>query len=355
MKKRYLYLALLTLALIAVIFTYNKLKSKQILQEHLASGKPVLVRLFEGREDLSFRGIASINDTVVWVSGNFGTFGKSLDGGKHWVFGGIPGADSLQFRDIHLFDGETALAMGAGAPTAIFKTTNGGSTWHMVYHNPDTALFLDGFDFWPDGSGIAFGDPINNRFLILKTLDFGETWEADSINSPLAQVGEAGFAASGTSLVCAGDSTVYFVTGGSQSRLLYSANRGKSWEAFALPMAQGAETKGAFSIVVKQHIIVVGGDYANDSDTIGTVGMIDENENIEQGKGLPYQSAVQFVNDTLAISVGTAGCFVSRNGGKTWEQFSNDGMHTLVISKNGTQIYTAGPHGRIGKIAFKNM
>ena len=37
--------------------------------------------------------------------------------------------------------------------------------------------FYDAMDFWDNRSGIAFGDAIDGRLLILRTFDGGEHWE----------------------------------------------------------------------------------------------------------------------------------------------------------------------------------
>ena len=354
MKKRYAYLALFSLGLIGAIWLYNSLKSRQVLQEHLASGKPTLRKLFEGKEELSFRGIAALNDSVVWVSGNFGTFGKSLDGGEHWVFGKIPGADSLQFRDIQLFDRKAALLMGSGYPTTIYKTTNGGLDWHQVYYNPDSSFFLDGMDFWPDGNGLALGDPINGKFVLLRTEDYGDTWELDTVNAPDAIPGEAAFAASGTAIRCHAVNQVTFVSGGAQARVFTSNDRGNSWSISVLPIQAGNNTKGAFSFDrFANHIVVVGGDYDHNADTIATGAWSNDLTNFNLVQGLPYQSSVAFHNDSIVLSVGTSGCFVSFNSGMTWTLFSGDELHAVTKSQSGEKLFVSGPHGRIGFIDFK--
>ena len=72
----------------------------------------------------------------------------------------------------------------------------------IVYKNDDPASFLNCMDFWEDGKGVAFGDVIDGKIMILLTEDFGKTWrQAAPENIPDALEGEVGFAASGTSLV----------------------------------------------------------------------------------------------------------------------------------------------------------
>ena len=46
------------------------------------------------------RGLAVVNDRVVWASGNQGTFTRTIDGGTTWSSGTVPGAADLDFRDV---------------------------------------------------------------------------------------------------------------------------------------------------------------------------------------------------------------------------------------------------------------
>ncbi len=75
----------------------------------------------------------------------------------------------------------------------------------------------------------AVGDPIDGKFVILRTSD-GESWEqlpTDQI--PAALPSEGAFAASGTCLAIYSYEHVYFVTGGPAARLFHSSDAGYSW------------------------------------------------------------------------------------------------------------------------------
>src|SRR5262245_36605185 len=52
--------------------------------------------------------VSPVNEQVVWLSGSKGTFVHTTDGGTTWKAGRVPGADSLQFRDVHAVDANTA-------------------------------------------------------------------------------------------------------------------------------------------------------------------------------------------------------------------------------------------------------
>ncbi|HEY9227146.1 MAG TPA: hypothetical protein VIP11_10895, partial [Gemmatimonadaceae bacterium] len=73
--------------------------------------------------------VSPVNDRVAWVSGSLGTWLRTTDGGTTWQTGRVPGADSLQFRDVHAVDANTAylLSIGDGNQSRIYKTTDAGA------------------------------------------------------------------------------------------------------------------------------------------------------------------------------------------------------------------------------------
>src|SRR3954452_4573623 len=77
------------------------------------------------------RGVSAVSDRVAWASGASGTILRTVDGGRTWQARGIPGTDSLDFRDVDAMDERTAyvLSIGFGEASRIYKTTDGGATW----------------------------------------------------------------------------------------------------------------------------------------------------------------------------------------------------------------------------------
>lgn len=283
---------------------------------------PQLEICYQEDTSLVFRGISALDDHVVWASSNQGSVVKTEDGGVNWTILKIPGAEQIQFRDIHVFNTNTAVIMGAGWPTRMYKTTDAGTNWRLVYENNDSAVFLDAFDFWPDGSGLCFGDPINGKFFMLKTIDGGSSWF--EIPGPEAAEGEAGFAASGTSLICFGinDDAALFASGGTDSHIFISPNRGISWVSQPSGFIAGRPSRGIFGIAKgEERLLFVGGDYLNpqlDSLTVGAIFFEMDDIKGSMGFGLPYQSAAVILSDSIAISVGTPGCHISFDGGFYW-------------------------------------
>jgi photosystem II stability/assembly factor-like uncharacterized protein len=310
--------------------------------------------VYAGDKSLNFRGLYALSDQTVWASGNLGTVVFTNDAGQTWQTIKVPDAGHLQFRDIHLFDEKTALIMGSGWPTHIYKTADAGVNWRLVYVNNDSSVFLNSFDFWPDGSGICFGDPVNGTFFMLKTTDFGEHWEA--FEGPPAEKGEVGFAASGTSLVCFADSAVIFGSGGAVSHIFKSPNRGQTWAAELSGLASGSPSKGVFGIALNGFdCIAVGGDYRKESERDKTSAVfVFKNEEVISGqpKGLPYQSAVIWYDSHSAISVGTTGCYFSTDFGLSWIEYAITPLHTISKARTGNSVFAAGPDGRIYKLVI---
>ena len=159
------------------------------------------IELLHSDPNTSIRGLSVVNDKVIWVSGSNGKVGKSVDRGKTWQWFSVSGYEKRDFRDIEAFDSSTAVIIAVAEPAIILRTQDGGSSWNKVYENTDTGMFLDAMEFWNEESGIVIGDPIEGRFFICRTFDGGKTWkEIPFENRPVADSGEACFAASGTNI-----------------------------------------------------------------------------------------------------------------------------------------------------------
>src|SRR3954470_9888257 len=67
------------------------------------------------------RGLSVVSRDIAWVSGSEGTCLRTTDGGKTWVARTLPGASSLDFRDVHAVDTDIAylLSIGEGENSRI--------------------------------------------------------------------------------------------------------------------------------------------------------------------------------------------------------------------------------------------
>ena len=305
----------------------------------------------------SLRGLSVVNDSVAWVSGSNGTWAISTDAGLNWKWNQLSTYNKLDFRDIEAFSDRKAVMVNAGAPSVILLTDDGGASWKEVYRNESSEIFLDGIDFWDDKNGIIYGDPINGQMVLLKTSDGGNSWINISSNNHIALIrGEASFAASGTGIRCGKNGKVWIATGGAQSRIFYSADYGKSWNAYACPIIQGKSSTGPFSIAFyKNKGIAVGGDYLQDTSRINNTLLSADKGQTWNQVVIPtfgYRSAVEYLSPKVLVATGPGGTDLSINAGKSWQKLSDDGYHTVRKAKSGKLVLLSGSNGKIAQIRY---
>jgi len=221
-----------------------------------------------------FIGVHAVDENVVWVSGTGGRFVRTSDGGATWSPGVVPGADSLQFRDVHAIDANTAflLSIGNGLSSRIYLTEDGGATWSMVYQNDDLNAFFDCFSFWSRDRGFAFSDSYENEFHLIQTNDGGASWSRiDPTVVPDARDGEGAFAASGTCVVTRPGGLGWFSTGASSvdTRVIRTTDYGETWSEAPTPIRSDSPTSGIFtlSFLDDSNGIAMGGEF-NVADTL---------------------------------------------------------------------------------------
>lgn len=305
----------------------------------------------------SLRGLSVVNDNVIWVSGSGGMVGKSSTGGKSWKWMTVKGFEKAEFRDIEAFDANTAVIMAIAEPAYILKTTDGGDTWRVVYENKNKGMFLDAMDFSSSKDGIVIGDPIDGKPFIATTDDSGNTWtEKQTIAT--VDSGEAFFAASGTNIRLFDHGKYFMVSGGKRSRLI--TNEG----ATVLPIVQGKETTGANSIDIfdngiaekpGNHMIVVGGDFNADSASKNICFVSHNGGKTWQEPKVPphgYRSCVEYLSKKDLIACGLNGVDFSNDGGRNWKWISKEGFHVCRIAKIGSAVFLAGGNGKIAKLVF---
>lgn len=307
----------------------------------------------------SLRGLSVVSDKITWVSGSNGSVGKTLDGGATWQWIKPKGYEKLDFRDIEAFDDRQAIIVNAGSPAYILKTIDGGTTWTETYKNTDTAIFLDGMGFWDKNKGIIFGDPINNKMQLLKTVDAGKSWVdiSEHLKLPLAK-GEAGFAASGTTIKTLSGGKVWIATGGMASNIYFSSDYGLNWQVFKCPIWQGENSTGPFSIDFydAKNGVAVGGNYVKDKDNSNNILLTSDGGKTWQKPISPvlgYRSGVTYINAKTLIATGTSGTDISVDGGKTWKAISNISFNAVQKVKKGRQVLVAGNKGFIYQVKQK--
>ena len=266
---------------------------------------------------VSLRGLCVVNEQVVWASGTQGTVLRSVNAGASWQSVGPRLLATLDFRDVHGFDGQQAVICSAGQPARMYRTEDGGGSWQLVLEDPRRAAFFDAMAFLDDSRGLLYGDPIDGVASMYATADGGRNWAllpANSVPEPVE--GEAAFAASGT-CVLAGDGCFWVATGGRATRLFRSSDAGATWSVAALPLLHGRASTGAFSLAFadRRNGVVVGGDYRQPRVGAGTAAVTHDGGQSwvasPAGAG-GYRSGVAYVAGRDAyVAVGSDGCSVS--------------------------------------------
>lgn len=317
------------------------------------------VRILNQDAKADLRGLSVVNDMVIWASGSKGTVGKSTDGGKTWKWVIVKGFEQRDFRDIEAFDAASAVIIAVDAPAYILKTINGGESWKIVYENKTAGMFLDALEFWNEISGIVIGDPIDNKVFVARTFDGGNTWmEIPHNYRPIADSGEAFFAASGTNVRALDRDESVMVSGGTQSNLYIRDKKTR------LPVLQGRETTGANSIAVLDNnklkggstMIVVGGDFSNPrSDSMNCFYTANHGKTWKAPRIPPhgYRSSIEYLSKKHLVTCGPTGVDYSTDGGNTWKLISKEGFHVCRIAKNGSAVFLAGANGKLAKLVYR--
>lgn len=302
----------------------------------------------------SLRGLSVVSSKIVWASGSNGTVLRSLDGGQHWEIRKVPGAESLDFRDVEAFDANTSLIMasGIGEASRVYLTKDGGNVWTLVLGNPDKSGFFDAMKFWNRNDGILLGDPVAGRFTIFTTHTGGQTWTRS--NQPAALEGEGAFAASGTCLTVLGSHEAWFGTGGPGiARVFHTSDGGGAWTVSSTPMSGSTTAAGIFSLVFldPNHGAALGGDYQKPAQTSHTLTLTQDggqNWALEANNPSGYRSAVAYAKSRhLLIAVGTNGSDYSLDVGKSWTRIASDSLNAVAC--HGASLWAVGPKGLIVK------
>ena len=307
-----------------------------------------------------FRGVSVVSESVAWASGANGTFSRTIDGGAHWQSSVVAGAEKLDFRDVHGVDENTAyvLSIGNGESSRIYKTIDGGRNWTSQFTNSNPKAFFDCIAFWDATNGVAFSDPVDGKFIIIRTTDGAHWSPVPPENIPPAIEGEAAFAASGTSIVTQGARNAWIGTGGKAARVFRTEDAGLTWKVASTPIVSGGSATGIFSVAFRDanNGVIVGGDYQKEKESSANFAVTtDGGETWSLGPQLPgFRSAVSYVrlgSRWDLIASGPSGSDYSSDNGRTWSPISETGFHALSFLPTSAVGLAVGDGGRISKWA----
>lgn len=305
---------------------------------------------------VELRGLSVVSPTVAWASGASGTVIRTVDG-VHWRALKVPDAAAIDLRDIHAFDADTAIAMGAGpgAASRLYRTVDGGASWQTVLTNSVPAGFWDAMAFWDARRGLLFGDPVDGVFQVYTTGDGGATWQASPATGLAALAGEGAFAASGSCITVAGKEDAWIVTGSAaQARAFHSRDGGLSWQAAPLPIPAGAPSRGAFSVAFLdggRTGMAAGGDYR--VPALGTLNGARSSDGGATWQAAPIlPSGFMSVLTTVPgapralVAAGLAGSGYSRDAGLTWTELGSVPLNTVGFASPAAG-WAVGPKGLV--------
>jgi len=305
--------------------------------------------------------VSAVSESVAWASGAGGTWIRTSDGGATWTTGRVPGADSLQFRDVHALDARTAwlLSIGNGAASRIYRTTDGGANWTRQFTNPDAKGFYDCMGFWDARRGVVIGDAIDDRMAVLLTTDAGEHWtRVPPASLPRADAGEGSFAASGTCLTTGPNGRAWIVMNTpARSRLLRTNDFGRSWALETLPITTH-EGSGAQSVLFRdaKHGMVIGGGYGvKPGDTL--VAITDDGGDTWRPRSAPAfkvgtwgGSFVPGARTRTVVAVGPSGSAWSADLGASWVPIDSANYWAVGFGPGRTG-WAVGTQGRVTRLS----
>ncbi|KAA3622234.1 MAG: oxidoreductase [Bacteroidetes bacterium] len=309
----------------------------------------------------SIRALEVVDDKTVWFAGSGGVFGYTKDGGASWTIDSIK-TDSIvpHFRAIAVTE-EAVLLLCVASPALLYRSTDEGKTWDIVYKEDHPAVFYDAMAFWDGNEGIAMGDPTDGCLSVIITRDGGQNWEKlDCSKLPETAEGEAAFAASNSNIALYGDNA-WIVSGGAKSRVFHSQDRGHSWSVFETPIVSGEQMTGIFTTDFwdENQGIIFGGNWEQkDQNTQNKAITRDGGRSwylAADGFHPGYRSCVQYVpgsDGQVLLAVGIPGLSWSKDGGNSWGLLKEDNFYTIRFGENYQQAWVAGDQ-KIGKINWK--
>ncbi|MBX3164985.1 MAG: T9SS type A sorting domain-containing protein [Bacteroidetes bacterium] len=330
---------------------------------------------------LGIKFLDAVDQNVVWViSGDYAVSGgqyptqyysRTTNGGNTFVSGVIPGVggNPWEVANLEAVDANTAWIACynqiSGGNGAIFKTSNGGTTWVNMtaagMYTNNTQSFLNLVTFLTPSIGLTVGDPINmggqDEYEIWRTVDGGNTWAlvpGANIPNPL-MTGEYNIV---DLFAKHGNSNIWFGT--NAGRIYRSNDAGLTWAVSAVAASNTTLTEIAFSSALDGVCYVWNGttyemyNTTNGGVTWSLINPTPANTGLSEIVAVPgtnyYVSAGFNSNTTNSNDM----ISYSNNNGSSWTDWGTTGITYVKVDMASASAGWVGTNSN-GLLGFSNL
>ena len=335
--------------------------------------------LLESGGEADFAAIDMVNADVAWIGSFASGLVLTVDGGETFTDVTPPGFDpewGSFVQDIEAWSAENAIiVVGPDADTtAIYRTSDGGQNWTEVYRATVPA-FINCIAMFGRRHGLAMADPVDGKFQIIMTSDAGRTWDLAPVTMPDATEGEIGVATNGKCLTATGRNA-FFGTwtpagepdkrpgpiDGELGRVFRSTDFGMTWEVSSTVVpccVRSLDFRSGRLGLAFGGIWQEGQTNLATRTTDGGVTWEPVNEpaldtiHIDlawwSDRRGDHRSGILGAKKTIfAVGIDSV---VSRDRGKTWEQFDDSGeFFGIDCLKSTLDCWAVGSGGRIARL-----
>jgi len=178
--------------------------------------------------------VKAVSPSIAWAAGAGGVVLRTTNGGTTWTNVGGGAIGTAAIYNVEAISASTAFVTTSPSAdfTHIFRTTNGGTTWDTVYtlNAAGQSPFINAIHMFDATNGIAQGDPIGGRWVVVRTTDGGTTWAR--IPTEPTQVGGEYGANNGMKVL---GTTHIWWTPGTGNGFYRSTDGGATWSRVTLP------------------------------------------------------------------------------------------------------------------------
>ncbi len=236
-----------------------------------------------------------------------------------------------------IYAGDGGANGGAGGNAKVWKTTNGGTSWTVIFTTGGTLGFINGICFSRTSPLVGFieSDPpagLGQTYWIQKTIDGGATWTQQS------PPGTSGYASAQNSLWCV-DAQFYgyglsFQTAAGTPKMNFTSNGGTSWNITTLPLSTTSAFVSGCAGSTDKSTILCSTDMSLPTVARSTNGGVSFSTS-SAASGVTGYATIKFLPGSsvcyMTGSTGASGCAEkSTNFGATWTQQTTQGLTGLM-------------------------